>query len=101
VPYLRIGIQEKTVILGHAPRRNIFPELRWQWARFEAVALLALMWFATCSVALAQQVIKTGPEVGSTLPRFEARDQNGRLQNFKSILGPKGALLVFFRSADW
>jgi cytochrome oxidase Cu insertion factor (SCO1/SenC/PrrC family) len=64
--------------------------------------LAALMFFSACTVtSAAQQAIKTGPEVGSMLPSFEAPDQNGRLQHLQSIRGPKGALLVFFRSADW
>ena len=28
-------------------------------------------------------------------------DQNGTTRTLKSVLGPKGAILVFFRSADW
>jgi hypothetical protein len=75
--------------------------LLWPRASSGARLGLALILFASCSVGFAQQAIKTGPEVGSTLPSFEALDQNGRPQNLKSILGPKGALLVFFRSADW
>lgn len=51
--------------------------------------------------ALNAQSVKTGPEVGRQIPAFSAMDQNGRTQNLKEILGPKGAMLVFFRSADW
>jgi len=47
------------------------------------------------------QSIKTGPEVGQTVPSFSAMDQNGRSQTLQSIQGPKGAMVVFFRSADW
>ena len=47
------------------------------------------------------QIIKTGPDVGQQVPDFSARDQEGRNQTLKSIMGPKGAMLVFFRSADW
>ena len=71
------------------------------WAGLSRRLLPVLIFFSACAVTSAQQAIKTGPEVGSTLPSFEAPDQNGRLQNLKSILGPKGALLVFYRSADW
>ena len=35
------------------------------------------------------------------VPEFSAPDQTGKIQTLKSIMGPKGALLVFFRSADW
>ena len=51
--------------------------------------------------ALYGQNIKTGPEVGQQVPAFSAQDQDGRTQTLKSIMGPKGAMLVFFRSADW
>ena len=52
-------------------------------------------------VALCAQRIKTDPEVGQRVPAFSATDQNGRTQDLKSIMGPKGGMLVFFRSADW
>ncbi|OFW26550.1 MAG: hypothetical protein A3H97_05945 [Acidobacteria bacterium RIFCSPLOWO2_02_FULL_65_29] len=42
-----------------------------------------------------------GPQVGTKVPDFSLADQNGRTQTLESILGPKGAVLVFFRSADW
>lgn len=43
----------------------------------------------------------SGPPVGSTVPAFSAVDQNGKQQTLKGVLGPKGGLLVFYRSADW
>jgi hypothetical protein len=45
--------------------------------------------------------IKTGPEPGTPLPEFQLTDQKGKRQTFATIRGPKGALLVFHRSADW
>ena len=45
--------------------------------------------------------IVTGPEVGERIPDFRAMDQNGDWQDFDSIKGPKGAAIVFHRSADW
>ena len=45
--------------------------------------------------------MELGPRVGQALPSFEARDQTGRPRNFASLKGPKGLVLVFFRSADW
>ena len=44
---------------------------------------------------------KIGPQVGSVIPAFTGRDQNGATQSLKSVAGPKGTMLVFFRSADW
>ena len=50
---------------------------------------------------LGGQNIKTGPAVGSPVPDFSAQDQEGRRQTLKSVSGPNGTMLVFFRSADW
>jgi cytochrome oxidase Cu insertion factor (SCO1/SenC/PrrC family) len=46
-------------------------------------------------------VSKLGPQVGDRVPDFSLKDQNGKLWTLKSIMGPKGAMLVFERSADW
>lgn len=43
----------------------------------------------------------TGPAIGESVPDFSLKDQNGNVQTLRSNLGSKGALLVFFRSADW
>jgi hypothetical protein len=42
-----------------------------------------------------------GPPVGSKMPGFDLRDQSGKAHTLASLLGPKGAVIVFFRSADW
>ncbi len=46
-------------------------------------------------------VSKLGPQVGERVPDFSLSDQNGKTQTLQSIMGPKGAMLVFVRSADW
>lgn len=46
-------------------------------------------------------VSKLGPQVGEKIPDFNLKDQYGNVQTLKSIMGPKGAMLVFVRSADW
>ena len=46
-------------------------------------------------------VERLGPQVGAALPDFSLRDQHGDVHSLNSLLGPKGALIVFFRSADW
>jgi hypothetical protein len=61
--------------------------------RYLAVAVVA--------VVPLLAAIPTGPDVGQTVPDFRLRDQNGTGQTLRSIMGPKGALLVFYRSADW
>jgi peroxiredoxin len=49
----------------------------------------------------ALAAIHTGPQVGTKLPDFQAVDQDGQSHTLTSLLGPKGAVLVIYRSADW
>jgi cytochrome oxidase Cu insertion factor (SCO1/SenC/PrrC family) len=46
-------------------------------------------------------VESVGPKVGEALPLFSLQDQSSRTRSLKSLLGPEGAVIVFFRSADW
>jgi hypothetical protein len=72
--------------------------------RLRATLVLA----ALCFVAAAGQqapplpdVSGAGPQVGQVVPDFSLTDQGGRAWTRQSIMGPRGAMLVFFRSADW
>jgi hypothetical protein len=56
--------------------------------------------------AAAQQsrpidIAQLGPQVGARVPEFSGLDQFGRTHTLGSIVGEDGAMLVFFRSADW
>ena len=46
-------------------------------------------------------VANLGPQVGQKVPDFELSDQLGQTHNLQSIMGPKGAMILFHRSADW
>ncbi len=46
-------------------------------------------------------VSRLGPQVGEQVPDFNLADQTGRIRNLQSIMGPRGAMVVFHRSADW
>lgn len=46
-------------------------------------------------------VAKLGPQVGQQVPDFNLPDQTGRMRTLQSIMGPRGAMIVFYRSADW
>ena len=46
-------------------------------------------------------VRKLGPQVGSRVPDFTLVDQRGQSHTLTSLMGPKGLMLVFNRSADW
>jgi hypothetical protein len=51
----------------------------------------------------AQQidVTRLGPQVGQLVPDFRLQDAQGKTWSRESIMGPKGAMLLFSRSADW
>ena len=49
----------------------------------------------------AAELAALGPQVGQKVPDFSLVDQRGERRTLKAILGPNGAMLVFFRSADW
>jgi hypothetical protein len=63
--------------------------------------LKRILLFLSSVIALAAQPNPFGTGVGAKIPDFSAPDQNGLSQRFETIRGPKGAMLVFFRSADW
>jgi hypothetical protein len=69
--------------------------------RFFLVALAVL---GVSGVAAQSPLIDTsriGPGIGTQVPEFSGTDQFGRTHTLASSLGPQGAMLVFFRSADW
>lgn len=42
-----------------------------------------------------------GLAVGQKAPAFSLRDQFGREHTLESLKGPRGTVVLFFRSADW
>jgi hypothetical protein len=46
-------------------------------------------------------VSRLGPQIGDIVPDFSLPDQNEQVWTRESIMGPRGAMLVFVRSADW
>jgi hypothetical protein len=55
----------------------------------------------TVHVASLKMHTSIGLEVGQKAPDFSARDQFGKQQTLEALKGPKGTVLLFFRSADW
>lgn len=47
------------------------------------------------------EVSKLGPQVGEKVPDFTLADQHGKPWTLNAVIGPRGAMLVFYRSADW
>jgi hypothetical protein len=52
-------------------------------------------------IPAAGKNLKTGPEVGASVPAFSLADQAGRNRTLESLSGKNGLLLYFVRSADW
>ncbi len=73
--------------------------------RIQLFALLVVL--AVTLPALAQpapekiDTSRIGPQVGTTVPPISGVDQFGKPHTLASTYGPKGTMLVFFRSADW
>jgi len=72
--------------------------------RFGTVLLAAFLSISTLAGQRSRtpiDVSKLGPQIGEQIPDFSLKDQSGKIWTRQSILGQKGAMLVFFRSADW
>lgn len=73
--------------------------------RSRAFGILALAVLSIAGLAGQAQApidtAKLGPQVGSLVPAFSGVDQFGKPHTLTSSYGPKGAMIVFFRSADW
>ena len=82
--------------------------------RVTPLLILSLAWLGgTAAVAMVAghvqkqpardriDVSTLGPQVGDRVPDFSLSDQSGKTWTLRSIMGPKGAMLVFYRSADW
>ena len=66
-----------------------------------ALALLAIVSAQTSDDAPPPDPQTLGPKVGERVPDFSLPDQSGTPRTLRSTFGPKGAVLVFYRSADW
>jgi len=55
----------------------------------------------TIRVASIKLHTDIGLNTGQKAPAFSARDQFGTEETLATLKGPKGTVLLFFRSADW
>ena len=66
--------------------------------------VIAISSFSSMAAAQSRtpiDVASLGPQVGEQVPEFSLPDQNGEMRSLESISGPRGAMLLFHRSADW
>jgi hypothetical protein len=71
--------------------------------RFTMVAVGELASIRNCLILFIYclSALPRGLEIGVTIPPFALADQTGQTQTLDSIKGPGGAMIVFYRSADW
>ena len=68
------------------------------------MAVIGVMLIAVSVQAQEREAIDVsalGPQVGERVPDFSLPDQHGHIRTLQSIMGEKGAMILFHRSADW
>jgi hypothetical protein len=65
------------------------------------MVLAAALTGAAVGVTAQVDVSKLGPQVGDRAVDFSLADYEGRAHTLQTLAGPKGTMLLFFRSADW
>jgi peroxiredoxin len=70
----------------------------WFPGNLKEMRQIAAFLVLTSGILLAREY---GPAPGEKLPAFSLPDQDGKVRSLQSLLGPKGALVLFYRSADW
>ena len=70
-----------------------------------ATLIMGLTWMACAPTSPPTRtrvdVSALGPQVGEKVPAFSLPDQNGKIWTRRSILGPNGAMLVWWVTASW
>jgi hypothetical protein len=73
--------------------------------RITTTACLAMLLPATVGIGAQTRtpidVGRLGPQVGERVPDFTLRDQTGAPRTLDSVMGARGVMLLFIRSADW
>jgi hypothetical protein len=95
-PDARLSLYDDTsrVIYGLEPQQLIRGHLG------DSVTVVGTLDDATIHVA-SIELMSIGLGIGQKAPAFSARDQFGHVQTLDTLRGPKGTVLLFFRSADW
>jgi len=83
--------------LTDASKARIFHELLSKLAAGQKLDPALLNQF----VSIQNAHVQTGPKLGQKIPNFTLPDQDERKHTLHDLMGAKGLLLVFVRSADW
>ena len=63
--------------------------------------IVAFVTIAIAVLTAQADISRLGLQVADKALDFRLGDQEGHIQSLKTVAGPKGTMLVFFRSADW
>jgi hypothetical protein len=80
---------------------NLDPQSRAAGHLGDSVTVEGTLEGDTIHVTSLQLLTDIGLAAGQKAPAFSARDQFGAQQTLETLKGPKGTVLLFFRSADW
>jgi hypothetical protein len=96
LPGAKLALYDDTtrVMYGLEPQSSVTAHLG------DAVTVRGTLDDETIQVS-AIELMSIGLSVGQKVPAFSLRDQFGETQTLDSLKGPKGTVLLFFRSADW
>jgi len=96
MPGARLALYDDTtrVMYGIEPQSSITAHLG------DAVTVWGTLDGETIRMT-AIESMSIGLSVGQKAPTFSLRDQFGQTQTLDSLKGPRGTVLLFFRSADW
>ena len=68
---------------------------------FKLFLALNITWLTVLCHAEQKTAIEVGPAIGSNLPPLNVLDQFENRQKMSNVIKNKGAIITFFRSADW
>ena len=94
---ISMGTNESAATMDSATKSHAFREVLRRMGAGEKVD--PALW--NDFVAAQNDALATGPAVGEKVPDFTLPDQNGVTRSLRELMGPKGLLLAFVRSADW
>ena len=99
----RRGSQSRLALYDDTIRQVFDLDAQDRAARYfgESVTVEGTLHDNAIQVSTIGKLTSIGLEPGQRAPGFSLRDQFGRLQDLNTLKGPKGAVLLFFRSADW
>jgi hypothetical protein len=80
---------------------NLEPQTQAMGHLGDAVTVRGTLEANTIRVSSLQLLDSIGLPAGQKAPAFSARDQFGREQTLETLKGPRGTVVLFFRSADW